>query len=357
MEPLTPPLRWPQPAPTVHGGPDAGAPVRWDLSTNANPFGPLAPVAQAVAAADRSRYPEPGYAALRSRLAQWHGVAAEQVMPAASAGEWIWRFTLALRQAGGARRVWLPAPGYGEYRAAAAALGAACGCYDTLSADAPLPSLEPGDLLWICEPNNPTGGSLGSSRLAHWITAAVERQAEVVLDLAYEPLRLDGAALPDAARQAWQLWSPNKACGLTGVRGAYALAPAHRLDAAHGLRGLAPSWVLGADGAAMVSAFASVEAADLLAAQRQAMAVWRGDWIAALRVRGWVVGDGVTPFLLARPPGSAALAPLWHAAWRQRGFKLRDAASFGLRGWVRVGISAPAVRGALMEVCDAVHGF
>jgi len=37
-----------------------------------------------------------------------------------------------------------------------------------------------------------------------------------VLDLAYEPLRLEGNAPLDAAQEArvWQLWSPNKALGL-----------------------------------------------------------------------------------------------------------------------------------------------
>jgi histidinol-phosphate aminotransferase len=347
-------LRWPQPPAIVHGGPDAGHPVRWDLSTNANPLGPLAPVAEAVAAADRSRYPEPSYAALRHQLGDWHGVAPEQVMPAASAGEWIWRFTLALRQAGGAQRVWLPAPGYGEYRAAATALGAACHAYDALS-PGEAPPLQPGDLLWLCEPNNPTGSSLGDARLSRWIAQARAQQAEVVLDLAYAPLRLDGAGLPAAAADAWQLWSPNKACGLTGVRGAYALAPVHRWDAAAGLRRLAPSWVLGAEGVAMLSAFARRDTADLLTLQRRTLQAWRAGWLDALTSRGWRVRDGVAPFLLARPPGSAALAPLWHAAWRTQGFKVRDAASFGLPGFVRLGASMPAVREEWLEVCDAVQ--
>jgi histidinol-phosphate aminotransferase len=43
------------------------------------------------------------------------------------------------------------------------------------------------------------------------------------------PLRLDGRPWPPPGRLGlWQLWTPNKALGLTGVRAAYAMAPQGR---------------------------------------------------------------------------------------------------------------------------------
>ncbi|MED5618232.1 aminotransferase class I/II-fold pyridoxal phosphate-dependent enzyme [Ideonella sp. BN130291] len=353
---MTTALQWPLPPEQVHGGPDAGAPVRWDFSTNANPLGPLAPVAHAVQAADRTRYPDPAYAALCEQVARWHGVAPWQVVPAASAGEWIWRFTQVLRLAGGARRVWVPQPAYAEYAAAAAALGAACMRYPLAG---PPPALQPGDLLWLCEPHNPCGTTLGPA-LPDWIAHARACQAHTVLDLAYAPLRDDGFVLPAAASQCWQLWSPNKASGLTGVRGAYAVAPCDAELAAQSLRRHAPAWVLGAEGVAMIGAFCSAPAEQLLGEQRRQLHAGWGALRSALLQRGWRMGPGahgVAPFLLAHPPGSGALAPLWHAAWRQHGLKLRDAASFGLPGWVRLAALPAAAQDTLLLVCDALHGL
>ena len=51
-----------------HGGPDLGAEIRWDFSTNANPMGPMAGAMHALAEADRRTYPEPTYLALRTAL-------------------------------------------------------------------------------------------------------------------------------------------------------------------------------------------------------------------------------------------------------------------------------------------------
>ncbi|WP_119153959.1 aminotransferase class I/II-fold pyridoxal phosphate-dependent enzyme [Caldimonas tepidiphila] len=336
---------------TEHGGTDDGPPLHWDFSTNANPLGPPPAVADALARADRHRYPEPGYRALREQVACWHGVDAARVVPAGSAGEFIWRLTLALRQCGGARRVWVPQPGYGEYAAAARALGAEPRAWSgTLGAG--LPALRPGDLLWICAPCNPTGHALAAGELEALLAHAEEAGAVAALDLAYAPLRLDGAAPPAAASRAWRLWSPNKACGLTGVRGAYAIAPDGAEADADALRRFAPAWVLGAEGAAMVEGFCTPQAQERLAADLRVLAGWKEQLCAALRARGWQLRDSVTPFLLARPPGPVEAAAGRHAAWRARGLKLRDAASFGLPGWVRLSAQPPEAQAALLATWD-----
>jgi histidinol-phosphate aminotransferase len=72
-----------------------------------------------------------------------------------------------------------------------------------------------------------------------------------------EPLRLSGApALSEAQQQTlWQLWTPNKALGLTGVRAAYAIAPLGADAAVAQLESLAPSWPVGAHGVAPLQAW------------------------------------------------------------------------------------------------------
>ena len=189
----------------IHGGPDGqGVPLH-DFSTNSNACGPCPTVLAAVHQADATRYPDAGYTALRARLAAFHEVDEARVLLAASASEFIFRIT-AFATGQGARAAWLPPFSYGDYAQAAAAHGLAM-------TDEPRNA----QLLWACEPSSPLG-----SAQAGLAALADGRQAQtlLVLDRAYEPLRLSGAATLTQQQldATWQLWTPNKALGLTGVR-------------------------------------------------------------------------------------------------------------------------------------------
>jgi histidinol-phosphate aminotransferase len=333
--------RIPAVADVTHGGPDALGEARHDFSSNANAAGPLPSVQAAVAGAARTRYPDPHYRALREHLAAWHGVAADRIVVAGSASEFIHRFTHAAARWGGVQRVAVPWPGYGDYAAAAAAAGLG------VLADAWPGQHAQAGLCWITEPASPTGQALGGALDGVLAGAA---PACVVLDLAYQPLRLDGGQLPPGAAQAWQLWSPNKACGLPGVRAAYAVAPAGAEDLARALAALAPSWVTGAEGVALLAAFTGAVAQAELAQRREVLRGWRAALSAMLRAAHWEVRDAasVTPFFVARPP--CALDP---AALRAQGIKLRDTASMGLPGWLRLSAqplaAIKALRAALAQ--------
>lgn len=330
-------------ADVTHGGPDALGEARHDFSSNANAAGPLPSVHKAVADAPRTRYPDPHYRALREHLAAWHGVSAERIVVAGSASEFIRRFTHAARW-GGVQRVAVPRPGYGDYAAAAAAAG-----LDVLAGAWP-GQHAPAGLCWITEPASPTGQALGGTLDAVLAGAA---PAFVVLDLAYQPLRLDAGKLPPGAAQAWQLWSPNKACGLPGVRAAYAVAPAGAEDLARALAALAPSWVTGAEGVALLTAFAGAAAQAELAQQREVLRGWRAALAGMLRAARWEVRDAasVTPFFVARPP--CALDP---GALREQGIKLRDTGSMGLPGWLRLSAQPPAAIQALRAALAQAPG-
>src|SRR5690606_28947095 len=192
----------------VHGGPDARGIPAHDFSTNANACGPCPAALAAVLAADRVRYPDPAYAALRERLGRLHGVARERIVIAASASEFIRRMTaFAVRQ--GLGQVVVPRHGFGDYAAAAAAWGLALRAQASEGRPA---------LLWGCEPSSPLGRA--DEVLAQTAPAGSIR----ILDRAYAPLRMAGEPTP-VADDIWQLWSPNKALGMTGVRAAYAIAP------------------------------------------------------------------------------------------------------------------------------------
>ncbi len=319
----------------VHGGPDGmGVPLH-DFSTNSNACGPCPSALVAVRQADVTRYPDAGYMALRARLAAFHGVDEARVLLAASASEFIFRIT-ALAAGQGALAIWLPPLSYGDYAQAAGAHGLAV-------------AGKPGDaqLLWACEPSSPLGAAQAD------LPALVDGRQEhtfVMLDRAYEPLRLSAAPTlsPQQLNTTWQLWTPNKALGLTGVRAAYAIAPLGQEDSAAALEQLCPSWPVGAHGEAMLTAWAGSQAQDWLAASLETLRGWKARQIAVCESLGWRCLPSEANFFCAQPvlPEGLSLQQAL-AALRAQGIKLRDTASFGLPGHVRISVQPPDVQDAL----------
>lgn len=326
----------------VHGGPDAGGVLPFDFSVNSNACGPCPDALAAVQAADVQRYPDPAYAALRERLARWHGLESWRIVPAASGSEFIFRLTAWAARCG-KRSVRVPRHGYGDYAAAAQAHG-----LELVTEGA-------ADLAWACDPSSPLGQSeplaAGSALLA--------------LDLAYQPLRLGGAPVvpPD---DAWQLWTPNKALGLAGVRGAYAIAPLGARGMAGEVESLAPSWVLGAHGVAMLLAWCEPGVQHWLDESRNTLRAWKRRQQELLGRMGWQCLPGDANFFcchagldpastLARPHGlraEPAMTALF-AHLRAHGIRLRDCASFGLPGHVRLSVQPPAAQDALYRAWKA----
>lgn len=317
----------------IHGGPGAAGAAAHDFSTNANAAGPCPLALAAVRDADRAHYPDPASTRVRAALAALHGVAAGRVLPAASASEFIFRITAwAARQ--GVRRVELPSHAYGDYGAAARAWGLSAG--------------EGAGLCWACEPSSPLG------QAERPLQASIAAGATVVLDRAYEPLRLAGEASLDrsALDRVWQLWSPNKALGLTGVRGAYAIAPADAAGPAAQLQALAPSWPLGADGHALLLAWCEPAAQQWLDASRATLRGWKERQLALCRGLGWTVQASQVNFFVAGHP----LLPVVLGGLRQRGVQLRDCASFGLSGQFRLSVQPPAAQEALAAAWRELAG-
>lgn len=312
----------------IHGGPDALGAPQWDFSTNSNACGPCPQALAAVLAADATRYPDASYTALRTALAAFHGVEVWRIVLAGSASEFIFRITAWARQQG-ARTVGLPTHAYCDYAHAAQAWG--------------LHAVEAGaqaDLVWACEPSSPLGQ-------AHR-PALGATHGTVVLDRAYAPLRLSGQPTldPSQRQRIWQLYSPNKSMGLTGVRAAFAIAPLGAEAAVQQLESLASSWVLGAHGAALLMAWTQPDTQAWLRASLHTLADWKQRQMAVLQAAGWTVQPSDTPFFCARPPAGVDAVTLC-TTLRAQGIKLRDTTSFGLPGWVRLGVLPPQAQDAL----------
>jgi histidinol-phosphate aminotransferase len=323
-----------------HGGTDAAGAAPHDFSTNSNACGPCPEALQAVQSADATRYPDPSYAALRGALGAFHGVSAQRIVLAGSASEFIHRITAWVAGEGG-EDVSVPLHSYGDYGHAAQSRRLAL-VRRTAEGDGAAAALQ-----WACEPSSPHGRF--DPALARWSGEGGISPAVQVLDCAYLPLRLEGGGTCPPA-QAWQLWTPNKALGLTGVRAAYAIAPAHEpLKRIQALQALAPSWCTGAHGVALLSAWVLPSVQQWLWASLATLRDWKAAQLALCASLGWQVLPGsLANYFVARVP----VHDLSHTlqALRAHGIKLRDCATFGLPCHVRLGVLAPASQKYLQQV-------
>ena len=341
----------------LHGGPDAEGNPAFDFSTNSNACGPCPNALRAVQLADAARYPDPAYTALRAALGAFHRVDPGRVVLAASASEFIHRIT-ALAAAQGVAHVAVPLYSYGDYAQAALVRG-----LEVVRGSAGGAA----GLQWACEPSSPLGVEDTAAHLwKHGVAGCADDQsgeasAWRVLDCAYAPLRMDanaawrGEPSPQVPSACWQLWTPNKALGLTGVRAAYAIAPAGCEAQVRVLTALAPSWPVGAHGVALLHAWVQAPVQEWLVHSLATLREWKARQLALCRQLGWAVHPGSLANYFCAQPATATLAGDL-AALRASGIKLRDAASFGLPGTVRMGVLAPAAQDALQVAWQALRG-
>ena len=314
----------------IHGGPDAFGAMRYDFSTNSNACGPCPGALAAIQQADASHYPDPSYTALRAQLAAFHGVDVQRVVLAASASEFIFRITAMVSSRGG-RSVGLPPYSYGDYAHAATVHGLKV-------VDAHL-----AQLCWACEPSSPLGQAHADLRSA---SGSVQ-----VLDRAYEPLRLHSFFEHDAdLHKLWQLYSPNKALGLTGVRAAYAIAPVGAEADIETMNQLCSSWPIGAHGVAMLDAWTQPDTQAWLSNSLVMLRQWKIQQIELCRSLGWTVLPSMANFFVCK-------ADIDVTALRQHGIKLRDCTSFGLAHHVRISVQTPDAQDALHKAWQQIKGM
>lgn len=130
-----------------------------DFSANVSPLGVPEGARRAMesAAGEADRYPDPDCRALRAAIAAHEGVAAEQVLCGAGAGDLIFRAVLAARP----RRALVTAPCFGEYETAIEAAGGEVVRVpldgDFRLDDRVLDTADGAEMIILCQPNNPTG--------------------------------------------------------------------------------------------------------------------------------------------------------------------------------------------------------
>lgn len=88
-----------------------------------------------------------------------------------------------------------------------------------------------GDLIYLCSPNNPTGAVYSYDQLKAWVDYALENEAVILFDAAYEAFISDSTlprsiyAVEGAKKCAIEFCSLSKTAGFTGTRCGYTIVP------------------------------------------------------------------------------------------------------------------------------------
>ncbi len=87
------------------------------------------------------------------------------------------------------------------------------------------------DIIYLCSPNNPTGSVYTKAQLKEWVDYALENEAVIIFDSAYEAFISDPElprsifAVEGAKKCAIEMCSLSKTAGFTGTRCGYTVIP------------------------------------------------------------------------------------------------------------------------------------
>jgi histidinol-phosphate aminotransferase len=215
------------------------------LSSNEGAFGPPPGALRAIAAIapDFHRYPDGGAARLRHAIAARFGLAADRIVCGAGSDDLI--YLLCHIYGGAGTELIMTAHGFSIYQIA----GRLAGCTVikvaernlTADVDAILAAVSPATrMVFIANPNNPTGTFLPSAEIAR-LRAALPPDVLLVLDAAYaeymdRPDYDPGAALVDDGDNTVMTRTFSKMFGMGGLRLGWAYAPPGVVDLLHRAR-------------------------------------------------------------------------------------------------------------------------
>ncbi len=332
-----------------------------ELGSNENPYGasPEAKRAVVEALAGIHIYPDPLGGDLKRALAAHHDIDTGNILLGNGSHELLMQFAQVF--AGPGDEVVASKFGFAVYALAAQAAGAELRLAPALPREHAMPrghdlpalleAIGPRTkLLYLANPNNPTGTWFGADAFAAFLARVPERVI-VVVDEAYAEF-VDApdyaSALPLVARHPNLVVTRtfSKAYALAGLRVGFAVANAGLIAVMERVR---ESFNVNAPGLAAAEA-ALADAAHLQAsiagntAQREALA-------AALRARGVKVSPSQTNFLLVE---FGDVAGRVETALIARGIVLRPMGGYGLGECLRITVGTEAENARLLAALDEV---
>jgi histidinol-phosphate aminotransferase len=327
-----------------------------DFSVNSNPYGTPAAVRDVLSRVPLDRYPDRECIALRRAIVQSIPFTAdEQVLVGNGTSELLLMVALAFIQPGDPALIL--APTFSEYARVAGIMGAFIETYTAPEADKFAVDLNVVDemieqsqprVVFICNPNNPTGVTLESRRL--FKLAEKHPNSLFVIDEAYVNFVWD---FPEEwsmetylAPNILVLRSMTKDYALAGLRLGFALGHASIIKSLAAVR---PAW--------NVNALAQAAGIAVLLDENhrwdtiRQLRDHRNDLIADLKQLGLRVVPSSTHYFLVNVGDATA----FRRALLEHKILVRDCTSFGLPEYVRIAARKPDDNTRLIEAIQAVH--
>ncbi len=308
------------------------------LNWNEDLFGPLPGALEAVERElpNAWMYPEQAYADLRAAVAEWIGTSPELVVPGHGIQALIGTVARVFLRHGD--RVVLPSPTYGLYAQVSAAAGATvvpvpCREFQLdLAALAAAARAHDARLVWVCDPNNPTGSLVERGDWERFLDE-LPKTTVAVVDEAYREYvdprrRLERERDVEADRRVVLLRTFSKIFGLAGLRLGYAVCArevATYLDVVQE--------PFNVNRAALAAGRACLAHPERIEERRRVSADARTHLESLLGERGFTVFRSQANFVLVHL-GADDVEVCERLV--RRGLLLRAGSEFGLPGYVRV---------------------
>ena len=316
-----------------------------DFSASVSPIGPPEGVWDALRKVDLASYPDPQCLELRESLCCHlsKAVSPEHILVGNGSTEIIHllaRAYLSPPRAGTVNTMLQLTPTYGEYEGACRLAGAVT----SNAAAKPCPwfrwdmaevasqvTRERPSLVFLCNPNNPTGVFLDSREIETLAQAVAATGGLLVIDEAYISFVEDawdslGLAL---GSNVVMVRSMTKDYALTGLRLGYALASEQIIAR---LAAFQPDWSV--NGLAQAAGLVALADTNYLSRARKAVTQAKEFLADRLAGLGLTVHPSSANFLLVNVGDGG----FWHDNLMRRGIFVRDCTSFGLPEHIRVGV-------------------
>lgn len=340
-----------------HGGEIYSHPVELDFSANINPLGTPEAVAEAVRTSVHllRQYPDPYCRELVDAIARYEGIDREHILCGNGAAELIFSLCAARKP----RRALLPVPSFSEYRAALAAAGCRTEFFLLREADgfaltdAFLPALEAfdGEMLMLCNPNNPTGQVIPLSRMKKILEICERKHIFLFVDECFLDLTEGGAdlSLKGLLTQSGNfllLRAFTKSYGMAGLRLGYCLCGSPELLKRMGE--MSQAWNVSLP--AQLAGVAALEQRAFLSRAQAIIHAQRPIMAEAMTEMGLTVIPSKTNFLLFHSEKELAQPLL------ARGIQLRDCSNYpGLSaGWYRTAVRLPEENRRLLDAMKEI---
>jgi len=330
-----------------------------DFSASLNPYKhPRIKALLKAALAESFHYPDHTYRRFSEAIGRYLSVSADMVVPGNGSVELIRLCAWVLLRKGS--KAIIPAPTFGEYELACRLSGVEpifVPLWDEQAFKRDLfaaLAAEDVQMVFLCNPNNPTGKLLSKETVSEIARACDAVNAFLVVDEVFIELSDPRQSVAsENLDHVFVLRSLTKSFAIPGLRAGYAITNPELADAINRVR---VPWNLNAIAeAAGVALLKDCES--YLNASREKMRAGRRELTSRLRnTRGLQPLDSDANFVMVNIAGTSLSSPEFARKLRRCGFLIRDCRSFRLTGddFIRIAVRTKTENARLLEAINRV---